>query len=221
MQEKTKGIVLHTTKYGENSVIAEIFTEQRGTVAFVVRLPKSRKSALKGVLLHPLSLLDIDYDYRENRKLQQISDMRLHIPYQSIPYHPIKETIALFLSEFLFYALRDEQENTSLYQYLLHSLMWLDERTERFGNFPITFLIRLTLFLGIKPDITEPNSLLRAEEQTYLPLIMRMDFSTMHLFTFTREQRTRILEVLNNYYRTHVPGFPELRSMAIMREVLS
>ena len=43
----------------------------------------------------------------------------------------------------------------------------------------------------------------------------------MHLFRFTREQRTRLLEILNDYYRLHIPHFPELRSMAILREVLS
>ena len=48
-----------------------------------------------------------------------------------------------------------------------------------------------------------------------------MDFHNMHRYQFTREQKTRLLGTLNDYYRRHVAGFPELRSMAILREVLS
>ena len=49
MQEKTQGVVLRTLKYGDNSLIVDIYTATRGTVSFMVKLPKSRKATLKGV----------------------------------------------------------------------------------------------------------------------------------------------------------------------------
>ncbi|MBQ8051988.1 MAG: DNA repair protein RecO [Bacteroidaceae bacterium] len=221
MLEKTRGIVLHTLRYADQKVIVTMFTERHGAVSFMVRVPRSRKSVVQNVLLSPLSLLEVDFDYQEQARLQRLVDVRVDVPYQSLPYNPMKQTIALFLSEFLYYSLREEQTNPELYAYLEHSLMWLDVRTERFANFPLTFLIRLSRFLGFWPDNEEARRILRQGEEAYVPLILRMDFGTMHLFRFTREQRTRLMEVLNDYYRLHVPHFPELRSMAILREVLS
>ena len=176
---------------------------------------------MQNVLLTPLSLLEVALDYQDSARLQRLVDVRVDEPYQSLPYHPMKQTIALFLSEFLYYSLREEQTNPELYDYLESSLLWLDNRSERFANFPLTFLIRLSRFLGFWPDTEEAQKVLRQGEDTLVPLMLRMDFPTMHLFTFTREQRQRLMQVLNDYYRLHVPHFPELKSMAILREVLS
>jgi len=221
MIERTRGIVLHTLKYADAKVIATLFTEKHGAVSFMVRMPRTRHSALQSVLLSPLSLLEVDIDYQESAQLQRMVDIRIDEPYQSLPYHPMKQTIALFLGEFLYYCLREEDTNLDLYAYLTNSLLWLDARQEGYANFPLTFLIRLSRFLGIWPNTEEAQRMLSVEEQSFVPLMMRMDFATMHLFRFSRDQRARMLQVLNDYYRLHVPHFPELRSMAILREVLS
>ena len=221
MLEKTRGIVLHTLRYTDSKVIVTMFTEARGAVSFMVRLPRIRRSVMQHVLLSPMSLLEVNMDYNESAQLQRLVDVRVDEPYQSLPYHPMKQTIALFLSEFLYYCLREEQTNPELYAYLESSLLWLDNRSEGFANFPLTFLIRLSRFLGIWPDTEEAQGVLRQGEDTLVPLMLRMDFPTMHLFRFTREQRQRLMQVLNDYYRLHVPHFPELKSMAILRDVLS
>ena len=242
MIEKTQGIVLHTLRYADSKVIATLFTEAHGAVSFMVRVSRSRRSALQDVLLSPLSLLEVDMDYQESAQLQRLIDVRVSEPYQSLPYNPMKQTIALFLSEFLYYSLREEQTNPPLFAYLQNSLLWLDSRREAYANFPTTFLIRLSRFLGFWPNVGDeaprggyfdlvdaemktvqpPHDLyLRPEEAAMVPLLMRMDFATMHLFRFSRQQRARLMEVLNDYYRLHVPRFPELKSMAILREVLS
>ena len=221
MLEKTRGIVLHVLRYADQKQIVTMFTERRGAVSFMVRAPRSRRSVLQNVLLSPLSLLEVDMDYQEQAQLQRLIDVRVDEPYQSLPYNPMKQTIALFLSEFLYYSLREEQTNDELYAYLVNSLLWLDSRSEQYANFPITFLVRLSRFLGFWPDTEEAQTVLREGEASFVPLLLRMDFGTMHLFRFSREQRTRLLEGLNDYYRLHVPHFPELRSMSILREVLS
>ena len=221
MIEKTRAIVLSTLRYTDTKVIVTMFTQRHGSVGFMVRMPHSRRSVMQNVLLTPLSLLEVDMDYQETARLQRLVDVRVEEPYQSLPYHPMKQTIALVLSEFLYYSLREEQANPELYAYLENSLLWLDNRRERFANFPLAFLIHLSRFLGFWPDMEEAQKVLRQGEDALVPLMLRMDFPTMHLFRFTREQRQRLLQVLNDYYRLHVPHFPELRSMAILREVLS
>ena len=92
MQEKTQGVVLRTLKYGDNSLIVDIYTATRGTVSFMVKLPKSRKATLKGVFFRPLSILEIDFDYRQKSALQRIRDVRFDYTYQSLPYDPYKSS---------------------------------------------------------------------------------------------------------------------------------
>lgn len=254
MIERTLGIVLHQLRYADTKVIVTMFTERRGAVSFLVRLPRNRRSAVNGLLLTPLSLLEVDIDYQETARLQRLVDVRVSEPYRSLPYNPMKQTIALFLGEFLYYSLREEQANPELFAYLLRSLLWLDNRPREFANFPPTFLIRLSRFLGFWPNVdttslrvrrysisgTAPHAglvfdlveaemkttlpphgaYLGPEEAVFVPLLLRMDYATMHLFRFSRQQRTRLLHVLNDYYRLHVPHFPQLKSMAILREVL-
>ena len=94
MMEKTRGIVLRTIRYSDAALIADIYTESRGTLGFLVRVPRSRKSVIRNVLLSPLTLLELEIDYRENRKLQRLVDVRVDEPYRSVPYEPVKETIA-------------------------------------------------------------------------------------------------------------------------------
>ena len=155
MQEKTQGVVLRTLKYNDNSLIVDIYTAIRGTVSFMVTLPKSRKAALKGVFFRPLSILEIDFDYRQKSALQRIRDVRFKYVYQTLPYDPRKSSMALFLAEFLCRVLKHEEGSDTLFSFILYSLQWLDASGEGFSNFHLVFLTRLTRFLGFYPNVEE------------------------------------------------------------------
>lgn len=239
MLEKTRGIVLHTLRYGESSLVVDIFTEQRGTVSFLVRMPRSRKSPIRTVLLRPLTILEIDFDFRPSKSLQHIKDMRVCVPYTSIPYVPIKETIALFLSEFLYYVLRHESANPSLFDYLATALEWFDQVEDGYANFHLALLIHISRFLGFWPysedwypgalfDLVEGHyvstppvhgAYLPAEESRMLGKYLRMDYTNMRRFHLNRALRRYVLDVLTRFYRLHVAEFPEVKSLAVLREM--
>ena len=48
-----------------------------------------------------------------------------------------------------------------------------------------------------------------------------MNFANMHRFRMTGTQRSRILQVLNLYYRLHLPSFPELKTLDILGQLYS
>ena len=50
-------------------------------------------------------------------------------------------------------------------------------------------------------------------------MLMRMNYETMHLFAMSRTERNRCLEIILRYYRLHLPGFPELKSPDVLREL--
>ena len=82
-------------------------------------------------------------DYRPNATLYRVKEAKSFYPFSSIPYDPYKSSMALFLSEFLYRAIREEAENRPLFAYLQHSIIWLDECGDGFANFHLVFLMRL------------------------------------------------------------------------------
>ena len=239
MLTKTQAIVLHSLKYGETRLIVDMFTRSQGRQSFIVSIPKSVKGKIKKQLFQPLTLLEIEYDLRPKLQLQKLSDVRLASPFSSIPFDPNKLSISLFIAEFLYYALRSEQRNEPLFDYIVNSIQWLDAQTNRFANFHLVFLMRLSRFLGFYPNLdhyqtgdyfdlresiflsTPPvhRDFLHPQEAEKIQLMMRMDFPTMHLFRMSHQERNRLLEVSLIYYRLHLPDFPELKSVSVLQEL--
>ena len=215
MLTKTQAIVLHSLKYGESRLIVDMFTRTFGRQSFIVSIPKTSKGKIKKQFFQPLTLLEIETDIRPKLQLQKLNDVRLLTPFESIPFEPDKLAISLFVAEFLYYALRSEQRNELLYDYLEYSIMWLDGQQANFANFHIVFLLRLTRFLGFYPNMDDyedgdyfdlresefmrnppvHRDFLHPEEAQKVQLMMRMDFPTMHLFRMSHNDRNRLLEI--------------------------
>ena len=239
MLTKTQAIVLHSLKYGETRLIVDMFTRSQGRQSFIVSIPKSVKGKIKKQLFQPLTLLEIESDLRPKLQLQKLSDVRLASPFSSIPFDPNKLSISLFIAEFLYYALRSEQHNEPLFDYIVNSIQWLDAQTDRFANFHLVFLMRLSRFLGFYPNLDHYQTgdyfdlresiflsappvhrdFLHPQEAEKIQLMMRMDFPTMHLFRMSHQERNRLLEVSLIYYRLHLPDFPELKSVSVLQEL--
>ena len=239
MLTKTQAIVLHSLKYGETRMIVDMFTRSFGRLSFIVSLPKSSKSKMKKQFFQPLTFLEIEVDVRPKVQLQKLSDVRIMAPFQSIPFHPHKLAISLFMAEFLYYALRSEQRNDLLYDYLENSILWFDGQEGNFANFHLVFLMRLSRFLGFYPNLEhyQAGDYFDLRESVFLPqppihreflypdeaekvqLMMRMDYPTMHLFRMSHQERNRLLEVSLKYYRLHLPDFPEMKSVEVLQEL--
>lgn len=241
MQEKIRGIVLRTVKYGDNGLIVDMFTLQYGRRSFATKVAKGRRTASNASLWNPLAMVEFDADIRPNGKLPVPKDVRLYHNNLHTLLSPVKSTLALFLAEFLTHALKSETENDALYSYLEVSLQWLNNAEKDYTNFHLVFLMRLTRFLGIFPNLDSASPLdffdmesgcyckarpyhpnyLNSADAIRIPMLFRMNYDTMHLFRMSRTERWSILTTLNTYYRLHIPGFPELKSLDVLHEVFS
>lgn len=239
--EKTEGVVLGAVRCPGDRYIVRIFTANKGVVAFAVRMGRGRRTVAQRALLQPLSLVELDFEFRERSQIQQLQDWRLSVTYASIPYDPQKSAIAFLLGEFLMHALANEQANVSLFLFVKQSLMWLDLCGGAFANFHLCFMIRISRFLGVMPAAEDypwgayfdlqsgmfvmlrppHNAFLHPEEARFVPSLLRMNFVQMHRYRLNRLQRMRILQVLNDYYRLHIPNFPVLKSAEVLHALFS
>lgn len=239
MLTKTEAIVLHAFKYGETRMIIDMYTRVFGRLSFVIQLPKTQKGKLKKQLFQPLTLLSIETDVRQRLQLQKLRNATIMTPLPSLQTDPTKLSIALFLAEFLYHALKGEQQNELLFDYVASSLQWLDGADEHIANFHLVFLMRLARFLGFYPNLDDytqgcyfdlrasefcqqpptHRDVLLPEEAEKVQLMMRMDYATMHVFRLTHHDRNRLLEIALAYYRIHLPAFPELRSLGVLQEM--
>lgn len=241
MMTKTRAIVLRKLKYGDASLIVDMLTREMGRVAFVVRIPTTARGKLKKQFFQPLTVLDVEYDYRERAQLQRLRDVRVAVPYTSMTSDAVKLAEALFLAEFLTHATRDEQRNPSLYAFVEASLLWLDAAVEGFANFHLVFMMRLSRFIGFWPnlddyapgcwfDLREARftplapvhaDALRPDEAERLRTLMRMTPETMRLFRMGRADRNRIVDTIIRFYRLHVPQMPEPQSLAVLQSLFA
>jgi DNA repair protein RecO (recombination protein O) len=240
MNQKIRGIVLHVLKYNDTSNIVDIYTEQSGRASFLLKIPCSHKSGVKNVLFQPWAMVELEVDVRPTSNLHRIQEAKSFCPFVSLPYHPYKSSIAMFLAEFLYRALKEEAPNEPLFAYLMHSIRWLDECENRpFANFHLVFLMRLSRFLGLYPNVEDYTSgcyfdmlnacftplmpksgaFLKPDEAARIRLLLRMNYETMHLFGMNRTERNRCLMVINDYYRLHIPDFPVLKSLDVLKEL--
>jgi recombination protein O C terminal len=233
-------LIFHALRYSDDQLIVEGLARNYGRVSFVVRISHAPRAKVRHVIFQSMAVLEVQWEEKPRAKLMRPIAARVSQPWSSLHTSPIKAAITLFLAEFLLQVCRHEQSGELFFDYLLHSLTWLDTAEEGFANFHLLFLMRLAQFLGIAPNTSDTGlpffDLMAAEFVSRAPAhayyiygdearafeqLLRMNFSTMHLFQLTRTQRNRILELILTYYRLHIPSLPELKSWEVLREIFT
>lgn len=240
MWQAEEGILIGAVRHNDRSSVARIFTRTHGMSPFIWFLSKSGKNASRNTLLQPLTHLDFQAEYVPNETLHHLKDAKNSMPYKEIPFNPVKSAIALFLSEFLTYALHGEQNNPGLYAFLTESLRWFDNAPENsYANFHIAFMIGTAHHIGICPNADEyatgsvldmrdgcftpilpkHNEYMPAELSYKLYLLINSDYDDMKDAPLTGQERVMLLNSLNTYFRLHIPSFPILKSIEILETV--
>lgn len=238
MQEKTTGIVLHSIKYSDSASIVTVYTRLFGRVSYMVHGVNKKKSVCRAALMQPLSIVEMDVFHSTGKDLQRIKDMRIGYPFTGIPYDPIKNAVALFLSEMLFRTLRQTEPDESIFLFLENSIQQLDCSEAGMANFHLIFLMKLTRYLGFEPNKDEAsvryfdllNGVFLREKPQHAHVLdeeftddflslLQADYSNMESLHLSRYKRTKLLESLVEYYKLHIPDFKVLHSLAVLHSL--
>jgi len=236
----TRGIVFHTIKYSDNSLIVKIYTELFGLQSYLVRGVHAKKTKVKSNLFQPMTLLDLVVTNREKNNLQSIKEIQNSPVFISIPYDIGKSSIALFLNEVLIKTIREEEPNPQLFEYLFNSIQILDNTTGRINNFHVYVLVQLSRFLGFYPqenftaqtpyfDLIEGRfrssvtglSIMDKELSEILFCLMNVDFTNLEFLQIAKTNRNLLLEYIIQYYKLHIPSISSIQAHHVLEEVLA
>jgi DNA repair protein RecO (recombination protein O) len=214
---KTRGIVLNYLRYRESSVIVNILTEQFGFQSYIVNSIRSARSKQKMAHFQPLTILEMVIYHHTGKDIQRISEYKLHYLYRSAPYHPIKSAVLWFLAEFLLKTLRSEHEDPPTFNFIFNSLVRFDELSDPVANFHLQFLLKLSPFLGFHPEFSE--ELLESRNKTELISLFDRDYGEH--FPFNHDKRLILLDEILDFYHQHIDGIKKIKSLEVLKEVLS
>lgn len=238
MLDKTEGIVLKTTKYSESSVITKIFTKKYGLLSFIVQGVRSSRNKQKGNLIQPLNILNMEVYLKEQRNLNRLKEYTTNYIYKNLHIDFIKQSVAVFCIEVISKCLKEHEVNERLYDYLTLFLMELDTETESIENKPLFFLLETASILGFEPslhnilhgtyfnlesgrfeDTISSANALDVLETNMLKKMMAVYYEKNEL-KLSAAERKILLDKMLLYFRWHIADFIELKSPAVLSEIL-
>lgn len=239
MIQKVRGIVLHHLSYGDTSIIVQFYTHLYGRTAVMIKGARGQRKNRRISLFHPLALLDLEMDYKENRDLQQIREARPIVPLHGLMSDPVKSTIALFLSEVLYRTIRENEANPNLFDYLENSIQYFDLMKEGASLFHLHMLVHLTRFLGFRPKAPDKTgaywfdmetgtfSEVRSIKENHLEPLLAEVLITLLQSTpdqlaemkIPKNIRNQLIEKLLTYYSLHLQGMGTIKSHSVLKAV--
>lgn len=242
MAIQQEGIVLSSTRYGENRLIVNIFTPEYGTLGFIATLAKKSKTGLKPAHFQNLQILEFSFAEKSKGSLKRIQEARIPISYQSLYFDPIRSCLSLFLAEFLQKVLKEEEPHEELFHFVKQALIQLDRAEGGVANFHLAFLMDLSAYLGFSPQLDDsqdaayfdllegglrhtipehPHYIQSAEIGHWREIKRGGTANFESLALRSSSARRQILERMIDYYRLQLNDFGPMKSLAILKEVLA
>lgn len=236
MRISDKAIVLSSIKNGDKKMILRLYTHQHGLLTLIANIGKSPAAKVKSSTLLPLTLIEAQMILKQNKEIHQLVETRCYSVNQHISQSLSKLSIAQFINEVLIRSLKEQQANHSLYEFIETCICFLNDAEQDFENLHLYFLTELTRYLGFEPQnnrqdaqpyfdcregsfsslsLAFPLGLSKEESQLFSDYLKINSLKTK----ISYQQRTVLLDILLAYYRLHIPGFNEVKSIAVLKEV--
>jgi DNA repair protein RecO (recombination protein O) len=242
---KTKGIVLRTVKYGDTSVIVAIYTELFGLQSYIVNGVRisTRKSAGKAAYFQPAALLDLVVYHNELKHINRIREFKMSYLYEHLFSDVRKNAVALFMVELLTKCLKQPEPNPDLFNFSEDAFLHLDKSDEQVtANFPLFFALHLPVFFGFRItlhlhqsinylDLVEgefcesqpshPHFLEGKQAETTARILQVMQPNELSEIKLNHDVRRDLILAYERYYSLHLHDFGSLKTLPVLREILS
>ena len=222
MLHKTRGIVFRFIRYGDTSIIVNIFTEAFGLQAYIVNGVRTKSAKSKIALYQPLTFLDMVVYHREHAKINRIKEVKCLKPFQSLMLDVKKSAVGMFISEVLNKTVREESHTQEMFDFLLDAISSFDRQVQHYENFHLIFLLKLSKLLGFGPRSANEVVAGRPSDREIDQIIdecISAGYDTP--LTMSNAQRRLILEFLLGFFSDHIENLGEFRSVKVLQEVMN
>lgn len=237
MQRSLNAIVLSSVPMGNRGVVVRTFTDLEGKISFLARGLHSKKAKFKPSYLQPLVVLKIAADIRANRELHYIRDASVELVPHSFFTNPAGRALAFFISEVLQRSLHESQPLKPLFDFAVTWISQLDQDNGALSSRVYQFLVEIIKNLGITPlirpqhswtDLTEgistsmePSHMHKAPSHITALLYELFNQSDGRLVFIDPKFKSELLDVLLLYLRLHIPGFGEVKSLSVIKDIFT
>ena len=216
MTRNTELIVLHSTKFGENSLVVHTLSKDYGRRSFLVR--GAGKKAMS--LYLPLNILEADIVESSKSTLFTAKNVVLRHPLMGIRNDVFKNSMTMFMSEVLYRVVKDGTYEEGLYEWCEKTILLLDAMQSDFSNYHIRFLLELTIALGFSPESRDLKPFVGDHYQV-VEKFMQCPLAESMLIPLNGTIRNEIAEEVLRYIEFHTESTLNINSLRVLRELFS
>ena len=214
MTKNTELIVLHTTKFGENSLVVHTLSKDYGRRSFLVR--GAGKKAMS--LYLPLNILEADIAESSKSNLYTARNVVMRYPLLGIRNDVFKNSMTMFMSEVLYRVVKDGTHEEGLFEWCEKTILMLDAIESDFSNNHIRFLLELTIALGFSPESRDLKPFV-GEHYPILEKFMQYTLAESMLIPLNGTIRNEIAEDILRYIEFHTESTLNVNSLKVLREL--
>lgn len=210
-------IVLHTTKFGENSLVVHTLSREYGRRSFLVR-GVGKKASMS--LFLPLNILEADIQENNKSDLFTARNIVARHPLLGIRNNIFKNSMTMFLSEVLYRVIKDGAVEEGLFEWCEKNILLLDSIRTDFSNFHIRFLLELSVALGFSPE-TKDLAPFVGDHYQVTEQFMTLSFAQSMLIPLNGTVRNEIAEEILRYIEFHSESAVNVNSLKVLRELFA
>lgn len=217
MVKVTELIVLHTTKFGENSLVVHSLSKEYGRRGFLVR-GVGKKSAMS--LFQPLSILEADIIESSKSNLYTARNISLKHHLSGIRENMFKNSMTMFISEVIYRSIKDGANEEGLYEWCEKNILLLDSIQSDFSNFHIRFLLEFAIALGFSPE-SQDLMPFTGSHHDIVEQFLKSSFAESMLIPLSGAVRNEIAEEILRYIEFHTDSTLNINSLKVLRELFA
>ena len=214
MTVNTELIVLHTTKFGENSIVVHTLSREYGRRSFLVRGAGKRLMSL----FLPLNILEADVQESTKSTLFTARNLTARHPLLGIRSNVFKNSMTMFMSEVLYTVIKEGAAEQGLYEWCERNILLLDAVQNDFSNFHLRFLLELTVALGFSPESRDLQPFVGDHYPT-VERFMQTSFAESMLIPLNGSVRNEIAEEILRYLEFHTESSVNINSLKVLRDL--
>lgn len=240
MHETTKAVVISKIRYKEKDLIVKCYTASFGLKSFLLKgiFGASKKKLIKPAYFQSLTQLKVTANFKTDKSLLFLKEVQLSGSQYEIQNSIVKTSQAVFISEILNTILNEGYHDLELFNFIEETCNYLGRKTIA-PDLHLIFLIKLTSYLGFSPDTNnnklpffnlkegrfqnhdEPPYCISGRNLTLFKSLLGTKFDAKEKLCNNTEEKRVLMNMILLYFKLHLDGFKEPKSLGVLQQVFS